>query len=190
MVIVMTVCCSLFLYVLRAPITYEKSLASVKNHWQAISKVRTVMSQLVYGKKRYPFVLEPSSGQRSERLIFAFNNGVDPSPKLSNEVLAMLFVEKGKGLILTIRSAPERAVIGQEEECSSVIWPEAENISFEFLPGTAAKGFESQPLSWQTEWKQEELPTCIRLTITQSGGGTAVITCLTQPKLGEICIRS
>lgn len=184
----MTACFSLLLYVLRSPVGREASLAMTRNRWQAISRIRTVMGKLVRGKK-YPFVLETADSKRSQRLIFAYNNGVDPDPKLSNEVLAMLCVEKGQGLVLSIRSAPERAVIGQEEECSSLIWPEAQDMTFEFLPRTVSKGEESAAITWQPEWKSDELPAFIRMKV-RDGDGTATITCVTQPKLAEILLSS
>jgi len=175
---------SWFIFSLKASREQSQQLLISQKRCQAVSHIRSILRRISHTRGA-PFTVEAIG--KSQALIFSYNNGVDPNPQLSNEVLAMLHVDTN-GLVLTIRSATERAAIGQETEESYVLWPGVETLSFSFLfVNTSPEG--PTPYTWITEWQPEwtQIPTVVRLTIKEKKR-TSTVTCLTKTKLNAIQI--
>ncbi len=99
-------------------------------------------------------------------LGLSFDNGIDPDPKFSGQVIGKLFVDESSNLCLAIWPIDEEATFCRKE----ILCPNVQKMNLKFFAKKKAAspsfGFE-----WRSTWPKESgaLPPMVRLSLTQRG---------------------
>jgi hypothetical protein len=194
-VLTMLACISLFFFLWQASLRQQKDLEREGLRWRRISSLRWTLSRVKRPHKEDPFVLEGSDGKES-RLVFIFDHGVHINPKLANNDLAQLYLDKQRGLVLVTRSHPKRACIGHEDEVAAVIWPGVKSLQWRFA--VRPKDRESMvgaeqyiQDNWMTTWRSDwpGLPAIIQAIVEEEDNVTTVITAVVLQDIGPITLK-
>ena len=143
------------------------------------------------GSTRAFFLTEGVNGSSGFQVYADIDNGPDPVPSLSNEVLGKFYINKDNNFILTLVSHPIRAKVFSACEADVLLWKGVESILWEFTcwPDIQSKrdqktgntgAIDAVPKgTWVTEWKREWMytpPEIIRLTLFLKDKQTVIIT--------------
>ncbi len=149
------------------------------------------------GAARPFFLTEGTNGTRGFQVYACLNNGTDPLPALSNEVLGRFYIDHEGTFKLTLASHPIRSTIFHPCEADITLWKGVESVLWEFSTWPDANSKKNSKVGtiaqdsipkgqWVREWKREwmyEPPTLIRLTVV-----------IKNPKSlhrnGEVCITA
>lgn len=131
--------------------------------------------------------LEGVSWHGTAALIFCFDNGITRDKELSNETLALLFVDKHQQLTLALWPAPSRwengAVPPMEQR--EILLSGVDGLDFSFFSANAvelgkptdASSTEEKPPklgpTWQRKWKM--LPHIVYITLTKNDANKSKI---------------
>lgn len=176
--IIIAACISLLLLFITVRSKEGADLIAAQKRWQYTSYLRWVLMN-IEKKKNLLFVVEDGPGG-SQQLIFHLNHGFDSCPNDSSDMLAMLYVDREKGLMLVHRPLKSRKDLGLEEEKAYAIWPGAQSVKWSFFCKNEASQDSSQPRAeWKDFWPKEEktLPLAIKAVIEEksSSGNTPKI---------------
>lgn len=154
----------------------ESRFTLVQKRLQEASYLRWVIMNINGGYK--PLFVVEDGPEESKRLIFYLNHGIDPSPNDSSDMLAMLYVDREKGLMLVHRPLKRRKELGFEEEKAFSIWPEAKKVRWSFFSRNDLVQESSEEINeWKESWPKEEKkpPLAIKACITEQPEGKNAI---------------
>lgn len=140
---------------------------------------------------KHLFVVEEGPGG-SKCIIFHLNHGIDSSPNDSSDMIAMLYLDKEKGLMLVHRPPKIRKDLGFEEEKAYPIWPGAQAVKWSFFGKPELVQDPSQPKGeWKEAWPKEEsgLPLAIKAEIREEGGDKIEVTGIVLSQLKDATIQ-
>lgn len=172
-------------------INLEKTVQKKRQKLINIRKIRYYLMSTLTTQNSFqgkgaakPFCMtEGDNGGRDFKIYLTLNNGVDPIPALSNEVLAKFYINDEGDFTVTITSHPVRKDIYTQVEADISLWKGVDSIFWEFTAWPPInKPVQSIDLEnqddiafpykkWVTQWKSEwmyEPPSVFRLTIRES----------------------
>lgn len=133
----------------------EVRLLSSQERLQKACYLRRVIMSIKGGKNSF-FVVEDGP-EGSKRLIFLMNHGIDSSPNDSSDMIAMLYVDREKGLMLVHRPPKSRKEFGFEEEKAYSVWPGAKEVRWRFFSRNELVQDSPQDSNeWKDSWPKEE----------------------------------
>ena len=166
----------------------EARLVTTQRRLQEACYLRWVMMNIIGGHK--PLFAVEDGPKGSKLIIFRLNHGIDSSPNDSSDMLAMLYVDTEKGLMLVHRPLKSRKDIGFEEEKAYSIWPEAKEVRWSFFSRNELVQDSPQKASeWKDTWAKEEKdpPLAIKaFVIEKSEGKNAIETEVTGIVLSQL----
>jgi hypothetical protein len=166
--IVIAACVTLLMLFITRKGKEETDLFSSQKRWQSASYLRWVIMNIKQ-KKEPLFVVEDGPGG-SQRIIFHMNHGIDPSPNDSSDMLAMLYLDREKGLMLVHKPLKQRKEMGLEEEKAYSIWPNAQEVKWKFFTkNELVQEGSQQKAEWKETWPKDEkkLPLAIKASIVE-----------------------
>ena len=101
---------------------------------------------------------------QQESLITVFDNGIDPDPHFSGEVLGRIFLDEQRNLSLVIW--PLNAKGPSRPWRKEILLAKVEDVHFEFFGKTVESPVQ---LKWVKHWEKQkkELPSMVRLFLVQ-----------------------
>lgn len=143
-----------------------------------LSKIvkKAVLPESQY-KSDFCFYSVDLQGKEQQSLIFTFNNGIDPDPKFSQEVLAKLSLTSSGYLILSLWPLPSRWKDNDKSARTELLLENISSLSFQFYyfndkklpvqPSLVDRGREklTPPSGWQRSWLKGygQLPMAIKV---------------------------
>ena len=120
----------------------------------------------------FPFVTE-GTPDGSMRLLFRLNHGIDSSPNDSSDMIAMLYVDREKGLMLVHKPVKQKKELGFEEEKAYPLWPSAKKVRWSFF---SPNELQEVP-EWKDSWSKEEKspPLAIKAVISEESRDNTLI---------------
>ena len=142
----------------------ENKLAAVRSELLPLQHMRIRLNQL-FSALRPPQDQSSTFHTEGDKIIFIFDNGVDPEPLFSGAIQGKLYRDdKGQ---FVLEQSPLGA--GNQPLRREILCSETERIEFQFFH--VKRLYNPGRGEWQTQWpaKQHELPSMIRLWIEKGG---------------------
>ena len=102
--------------------------------------------------------------EKCDSLVMTFDNGIDPEPHFSGQVLGRIFLDEQKNLCLGLW--PIEKINSKNPWRKEILFSQVENFAFSFFENTPE--IDKKHL-WTAHWKQEtrKLPCMARLSLSQ-----------------------